>query len=83
MSLLSHFYLLEKYGPRLGVEEIAEVMGLTKAAIYRRISDGTLGIPTYIDSEKRWADVRDMAEYFDAMRAKARQCVARGAGLPA
>ncbi len=82
MSLLSHFYLLEKYGPRLGVEQMADVMSLTTSAIHRRISDGTLGIPTYIDSGKRWADVRDMAEYFDTMRAEARQRVARGEGLP-
>lgn len=83
MSLLSHFYFLEKYGPRLGVEQIADAMSLTAAAIRRRISDGTLGIPTYVDSGKRWADARDMAEYFDTMRAAARQRVARGAGLPA
>lgn len=83
MSMLHQFYLLEKYGPRLSVEQIAEVMSLTKAAIHRRISDGTLGIPTYVDSGKRWADARDMAEYFDSMRAAARQRVARGEGLPA
>lgn len=83
MSLLSHFYFLEKYGPRLDVEQMADAMGLTTSAIHRRISDGTLGIPTYVDSGKRWADARDMAEYFDTMRAEARQRVARGAGLPA
>ena len=83
MSMLHQFYLLEKYGPRLGVKQMAEVMSLTESAIHRRISDGTLGIPTYVDSGKRWADARDMAEYFDAMRAEARQRVARGASLPA
>ena len=83
MSLLSHFYFLENYGPRLSVEQIAESMGLTVAAVHRRISDGTLNVPTYLDSGKRWADARDVAEYFDAMRAEARQRVARGAGLPA
>ncbi|MEN9905598.1 MAG: hypothetical protein RLZZ555_2163 [Pseudomonadota bacterium] len=83
MSMLHQFYLLEKFGPRLRVEQLADALGLTTAAINRRISDGTLGIPTYIDSGKRWADARDVAEYFDAMRAEARQHVARGAGLPA
>lgn len=83
MSMLHQFYLLKKYGPRLGVKQMAEAMSLTESAIHRRISDGTLGIPTYVDSGKRWADARDMAEYFDTMRAEARQRVARGAGLPA
>lgn len=83
MSMLHQFYLLEKYGPRLSIKQMSEVMSLTESAIHRRISDGTLGIPTYVDSGKRWVDARDMAEYFDTMRAEAHQRVARGAGLPA
>lgn len=83
MSLLHHVYLIERYGPRLHVEQLAEALGSTPMAIHRRISDGTLGIPTYLDNKKRWADARDVADYFDFMRAEARQRVARGAGLPA
>lgn len=49
MSMLNQMYLLERYGLRLNVEQLAEVMDSTPAAIHRRISDGTLEIQTYID----------------------------------
>lgn len=55
-------------GLRLNVEQLADVLDSTPAAIHRRISDGTFEVPTYIDGKKRYADVRDVASYLDAMR---------------
>jgi DNA-directed RNA polymerase specialized sigma24 family protein len=71
MSLLQQAYLLEKYGLRLGVPQLAEVLGIKEQTVHHRISQGTLGIHTYVDGKQRWADVRDVATYFDDKRAAA------------
>ena len=68
MSLIQTVYLMERYGLRLNVEQLADALDSTPAAIHRRISDGTFEVPTYIDGKKRYADVRDVAAYLDAMR---------------
>lgn len=68
MSLVTQAFLFEKYGPRLNAEQLAEVLGISKAALYNQISSGTCGVKTYLESGKRWADYRDVAEHFDAVR---------------
>ena len=65
---MSQAFLMEKYGLRLGVPQLAEVLGIKEQTVYHGISQGTLGIPTYVDKKQRWADVRDVADYFDAVR---------------
>lgn len=73
MSLLTQAYLLEKFGPRLTIEQLSQVLGLAKGSIYNQISAQTFPIPTYVDASKRWADYRDVAFYLDACRAKSSQ----------
>ena len=73
MSLLTQAYLLEKYGPRLSIEQLASVLGVAKGTIYNQISAQTFPLPTYTDHGKRWADYRDVATYLDDVRAKATQ----------
>ena len=68
MSLLTYALLFEKYGPRLGVDQLSDVLGVTKGALYNQFSAGTFPIKTYLDQGKRWADARDVAEHLDAMR---------------
>ena len=80
MSLVQTMYLIEKYGLRLNVEQLADALDSTVNSIHRRISDKTLGIDTYIDAGKRYADVRDVAEYLDRKRAEVK---ARSAMIPA
>lgn len=67
-------WLLEKYGPRLDTGQLADLFRTTAADIRQRISDGTLGIPTYQKTPKRgsprYADVRDVVEYFNKSRPK-------------
>lgn len=72
MSLLTTAYLLEKYGPRLDMEQLGEVLGRDQKTILNQISANCFGVPTYVDGRRRWADVRDVAEYFDACRTRAR-----------
>lgn len=73
MSLMTQAYLLEKYGPRLNVDQVAEVLGIAVGSIYNQISVGQFSLPTYVDGKRRWADYRDVATYLDACREKASQ----------
>lgn len=68
MSLVTQAFIFERYGPRLNAEQLAEVLGITKPALYNQISSGTLPVKTYLDAGKRWADFRDVSEYFDEVR---------------
>ena len=81
MSLLTQMVLIEKYGLRVDLERVAEILETTPPNIRRKISDTTFPIPTYLDNGKRWADIRDVAEYLDQRRQEARQV--HGGGLPA
>ena len=67
-SILSQLILAEKYGLRLDMEQLAAALGREKATIMNQVSAKTLGIRTYMDAGKRWADVRDVAAHFDRMR---------------
>jgi hypothetical protein len=72
MSLMLTAYLLERYGPRLGREDLAQVLGVTPKTLEKKIYQSTLGVATYKDQGKVWADARDVAEYLDACRARAK-----------
>jgi len=81
MSMLAQMVLIEKYGLRVNLDQLAAILETTAPNLRRKISEGTFGIPTYIDNGKRWADVRDVADYLDQRRQEARQV--HGAGLRA
>jgi len=72
MSIITQAFVFERYGPRLDIEQLAEVLGLEKKTLYNQVSAGTCKVKTYVDGGKRFADYRDVAEHFDAMRALAR-----------
>lgn len=71
MSMMTTAYLLETYGARLTVDEIAEVLRLSPATGRNRLSAGTLGLLTYTDGDRRFADALDVACYLDSMRKQA------------
>ena len=68
MSLLTQAYLLEKYGPRLNAEQLAQVLQITVVALHTQRSKGVLGVRTYSAGGRIWADYRDVAEHFDKLR---------------
>jgi len=72
VSLMLTAYLMERYGPRLGREELAQVLGVTPKTLEKKIYMSTLGVTTYKDQGKVWADCRDVAEYLDECRARAK-----------
>lgn len=71
MSIVVTALLFDRYGPRLSVQRLAEVLGIAEGTIYNQISAEAFPIPTYKEGKARWADVRDVAEYLDMMRAEA------------
>lgn len=73
MSILTQMVLIEKYGLRVDLEGLAAILDTTPPNLRRMISAHTLQIPTYIDGGRRWADIRDVAEYLDQRRQEARQ----------
>jgi predicted DNA-binding transcriptional regulator AlpA len=71
-SILTQALVFERHGARLNIEQLAQLLGLTKGAIHNQISDGTFPIPTYLDAGKRWADYRDVAAHVDKCRERAK-----------
>lgn len=71
MSLVTQVMIADKYGLRLDTSQLAELLGITKHTLYNQFSSGTCPIKTYVEAGKRFADYRDVAEYFDEVRATA------------
>ena len=71
MSLIIQAGLFDRYGARLDAEALAAVLDKEPKTVRNLIAANRLGIPTYVDGGKRWADVRDVAAYFDQQREKA------------
>ena len=71
MSLLPQLILAEKYGMRLSMDQLAAELNVKKTTLYNQVSGGRCAVRTYTDGGQRWADVRDVADYFDSMRALA------------
>ncbi len=68
MSLITQAFIVERYGLRLNVEQLAELLGISKGAVYNQISAGSFPVKTYLDGGKRWADYRDVAKHLDECR---------------
>ena len=68
MSLMVQAYLVERYGPRLDVEQLAAVLDLAPQTVRNQIAQGRCQVRTYIEGNRRWAAVEDVAEYFDRAR---------------
>jgi predicted DNA-binding transcriptional regulator AlpA len=71
MSLHSQALIFETYGPRLSMDQLAQVLGVSKQSLYNQISAATCPVRTYLDGGRRFADYRDLAEHLDACRARA------------
>jgi len=70
-ALLKEAWLLERYGPRLNMKELADVLKLGASTVNNKVGDGTLGVRTYLDGGRRFADSRDVAERLEALRDQA------------
>lgn len=70
-NLMTQAMVFDRYGFRVGVEKLAEILCITKPTVYNQLSAGTFPIPTYLDQGKRFADYRDIAAHIDTCRAAA------------
>ena len=68
MSLITQAFVVEKYGMRLNMDQLATILDLKKATLYNQISAGSCPVKTYMDGGKRFADYRDVAEHLDSCR---------------
>ena len=68
MSLMTQAWLLDKYGPRLSVDDMADVLKIARQTINNHISQNCFVVPTYRENGKRWADYRDVSDYIDRCR---------------
>ncbi len=73
MSKLStYFSVVERYGLRLGLKQLAEALNLSLGSIKNQMARGEFPIATYIDGKQRFADARAVADHFDRMYEKSR-----------
>jgi DNA-directed RNA polymerase specialized sigma24 family protein len=71
MSFFTQAYLLEKYGPRLNISEVAQVLGVAEKTLRNRLSLNKVALRMYEDQGLKCADSRDVADYLDDCRARA------------
>jgi len=63
--------LLQRYGPTMALEDIAETMRISVNAVRNRVSLNMLGIPTFREGRRRLAFSRDVAMYFVSLEQRA------------
>jgi hypothetical protein len=76
MSLLTRAYILEKFGPRLTMAQLATLLSMSEGTIRNQVSAETFPIPTYKEGAARYAAYDAVGDYLDTMSAKAREMAA-------
>lgn len=65
MTLMTRAALLDRFGFRLSMEQVAKVLGVHPATVYNQISLGEFPIRTYKEGSRRFASYEAVAEYLD------------------
>lgn len=73
MSLLTRAYILEKFGVRLTMAQLATLLALSEGTIRNQVSAETFPIPTYKEGAARFAAYDAVADYLDRMSEQARR----------
>ncbi|WP_454805194.1 hypothetical protein [Paraburkholderia fungorum] len=73
MSLLTRAFILEKFGARLTMAQLATLLAMSEGTIRSQVSAEVFPIPTYKERAARYASYDAVAEYLDSMAEKARQ----------
>lgn len=76
MSLLTRAFILERYGVRLTMAQLATLLAMSEGTIRNQVSAETFPIPTYKEGAARYASYEAVADYLDSMSAKARAMAA-------
>jgi hypothetical protein len=73
MKLLTQAFILEKFGPRMTMAQLATLLCMSEGTIRNQVSAETFPIPTYKEGAARYAAYDAVADYLDAMSQKARE----------
>ena len=73
MTLLVRAHLLDKYGPRLTMDQVAEVLHLHPGTVYNMVSSGECKLKTYKEGTRRFASFDAVADYLDSMADTAKE----------
>ena len=65
-GLATKAMIADRYGLRLDMNQLAEVLNLSPHTLYIQIMEGTLAVPTYKEGRRRWASYDAVADYLDA-----------------
>ncbi|BET10759.1 hypothetical protein [Pandoraea sputorum] len=72
MSILTRAYILERYGVRLGVGQLSQLLCVAEGTIRNQISAETFPVPTYVEGGRRFASYDAVSNYLDLMATQAR-----------
>jgi hypothetical protein len=64
-NLTTRAMIVERYGMRLSIEQLAELLGVTPHSVYQQAVDGSFPIRTYKEGRRRFASYEAVAEYLD------------------
>ena len=67
MSLMTRAAIIDRYGMRVSMEQLADILGWHPVTIYHQISRGEFPIRTYKEGSRRWASYEAVADYLDGM----------------
>jgi len=73
MTLLTRAFILERYGVRLTMGQLATLLAMSEGTIRNQVSAETFPIPTYKEGAARYAAYDAVADYLDDMSKKARE----------
>ena len=76
MKLLTRAFILENYGVRLTMGQLARLLEMSEGTILNQVSAETFPVPTYKEGASRYAAYDAVADYLDSMSEKARQGIA-------
>jgi predicted DNA-binding transcriptional regulator AlpA len=72
MTLLTRAFILERFGVRLTMGQLASLLAMSEGTIRNQVSAETFPIPTYKEGAARYAAYDAVADYLDAMSERAR-----------
>lgn len=71
-SMHTHAMLFEKYGVRVTRRQAAEILHIGVDVLREEDVSNFVTVPYYIDHGEQWVDIRDVVQYLDLGRERAR-----------
>jgi len=72
MSFLTRAFILERYGVRMTMGQLATLLAMSEGTIRNQVSAETFPIATYKEGAARYASYDAVADYLDNMSQQAR-----------